>query len=58
MKSLLPASNFRVIISHRDPVNKEGGVPPHEEQGELLKQLLHSLVLVLTRKVEDLAIVA
>ena len=43
MKSLLPAS--RVNISHRDP---------HEEQGKLLKQVLHSLVLVLTGKVEEL----
>ena len=43
----LPASN-RVNVSHRDPVDREGGVSPQEEQGELLEEVLHSLVLILT----------
>ena len=48
MRRLLPASNFGIKVSHRDPADEEGGVPPYEEQGELLEEVLHSLVLILT----------
>ena len=35
---------IRVDVSHRDPVDEEGGVPLHEEQGELLEQMLYCLI--------------
>jgi hypothetical protein len=38
-KCLLPASDFRVNVDNRYPVEEEGRVSPHEEQGQLLEEM-------------------
>ena len=46
---LLPASGFRVNVDNRYPVEEEGRVSPHEEQGQLLEEVANCLVLILAR---------
>jgi hypothetical protein len=46
---LLPASGFRVNVDNRYPVEEEGRVSPHEEQGQLLEEVANCFVLILAR---------
>ena len=46
---LLPASGFRVNVNNRYPVEEEGRVSPHEEQGQLLEKVANCFVLILAR---------
>ena len=46
---LLPASGFRVNVDNRYPVEEEGRVSTHEEQGQLLEEVANCFVLILAR---------
>ena len=45
-------SSINLILA-RDKVDKEGGIVPHQKEGELLEEMTHFFLLLLTRRCFD-----